>query len=197
MRERWKTVSRLWEDNKALANKLNLLGQLDYYGKLSAQLDWQRNSRGRSIRVVYNQSGAPTAALLEDDSTLVDYTLFWITCKDSQEANYLLAIINSQALYEEVSPMMAKGQFGARHLQKHLWKLPIPKFDPTQELHVAIAEAGATAAAAAGKKLAELREQRGDKLTVTIARRELRKWLRTSPRGRAVETAVGKLLAGG
>ena len=196
MRERWQTISRLWENNKALANRLNLLGQLDYYGKLSAQLDWQRNSGERSIRVVYNQSGAPTAALLEDDSTLVDYTLFWITCTDSREANYLLAIINSQALYEAVSPMMAKGQFGARHLQKHLWKLPIPKFDPTQGLHVAIVEAGARAAAE-GKNLAELREQRGDKLTVTIVRRELRKWLRTSEEGRAVETHVGKLLARG
>ena len=25
---------------------------------------------------------------------------------------------------------MPKGQFGARHLHKHLWKLPIPEFDP-------------------------------------------------------------------
>ena len=196
MRERWQTISRLWEDNKALANRLNLLGQLDYYGKLSAQLDWQRNSGERSIRVVYNQSGAPTAALLEDDSTLVDYTLFWITCTDSREANYLLAIVNSQALYEAVSPMMAKGQFGARHLQKHLWKLSIPEFDPMQELHAAIAEAGATAAAAAGNKLEELRGQRGDGLTVAVARRELRTWLRTSPEGSAVESAVGRLLAG-
>ena len=43
MRDRWRTVSRLWEENKASANKLNLLKQLDYYGKLSAQLDWQQN----------------------------------------------------------------------------------------------------------------------------------------------------------
>ena len=92
---------------------------------------------------------------------------------------------------------MPKGMFGARHLQKHLWTLPIPEFDPEHELHCSIAAAGATAKAAAGKKLEELREQRGDKLTVTIARRELRTWLRASVEGRAVETAVGRLLAGG
>ena len=197
MRERWQTISLLWEGTKALANNLNLLGQIDYLHKLSSQLEWQQNKRNRPVRVVYNQSGAPTAALLEDDSTLVDYTLFWITCKDSQEANYLLAIINSQALYEAVSPMMAKGQFGARHLQKHLWKLPIPEFDPTQALHVAIAEVGATAAAEAKRQLKALREKRGDKLTITIVRRELRAWLRTSNEGMAVENAVGQLLAGG
>ncbi len=36
MRECWRTVSRLWEDNKALANQLNLLGQIDYLSKLSS-----------------------------------------------------------------------------------------------------------------------------------------------------------------
>ena len=93
--------------------------------------------------------------------------------------------------------MMPKGLFGARHLHKHLWKLPIPEFDPEQELHAGIAEAGATAAVGARKKLAELREQRGDKLTVAVVRRELRKWLRASEEGKAVEDSVGKLLAGG
>ncbi len=36
----------------------------------------------------------------------------------------------------------------------------------------------------------------GHNLTVTIARRELRKWLRASPEGQAVEKAVGRLLGG-
>ena len=196
MRERWQTASRLWEDNKALANNLNLLSQLDYYGKLSAQLDWQTNFRGRSIRVVYNQSGAPTAALVKDDSALIDYTLFWVACRDSQEANYLVAIINSQALYEAVAPMMAKGQFGARHLQKHLWTLPIPEFGPNNPLHVRVSRAGEAAAQGAAKQLARLRQYRGQ-LSVTIARRELRSWLRTSDEGKSVEDSVTKLLAGG
>ena len=41
---------------------------------------------------------------------------------------------------------MAKGQFGARHLQKHLWKLPIPEFDPGNLLHITVSEAGQVAA---------------------------------------------------
>ena len=92
---------------------------------------------------------------------------------------------------------MSKGLFGARDLQKHLWRLPIPEFGKEQGMHAAIAEAGSRAGVAAGKRLEELRLQRGDKLTVTIARRELRTWLRTSPEGRAVETAVGQLLTKG
>ncbi len=109
------------------------------------------------------------------------------------EANYLLAIINSDSLYEAVTPLMPKGQFGARHLHKHLWKLSIPEFDPDDDLHIEISDAGEKTAVGAAKRLARLREER-DKVTVTIARRELRKWLRESPEGQAVEEVVGRLL---
>ncbi len=195
MRERWKTVSRLWEENKAPANRLNLLERLDYVGNLSSQLEWQSDPQDRPVRVAYSSSGQPTAAILDRDADLVENVLFWVPCNGIEESNYLLAIINSEALYEAVSGLMPKGQFGARHLHKHLWNLPIPAFDPTEELHVTIAEAGATAAAGAKAKLDDLREQRGDKLTIAIARRELRSWLRTSDEGKTVENAVSRLLA--
>ena len=137
--------------------------------------------------------GQPTAAIINDDGLIVDYKLFLDCLQDEQEAYYLLAIINSETLYEAVKPLMSKGQFGARDLQKHLWKLPIPEFDPAVPLHAAIADAGQAAATGAAHQLAELRATR-PKLTVTIARRELRKWLRTSPEGQTVEDVVGRLL---
>ena len=75
---------------------------------------------------------------------------------------------------------MSKGQFGPRDLHKHPWKLNIPGSDPTRELHTTIAEAGARAATAAAKRVEGLRDLRGDELTGTVVRRELRAWLRTS-----------------
>ncbi len=194
MRERWQTVNRLWEENKSSVNKLDLRGQFDYWGHLSAQLEWRRDPGDRPVRVLYTKSGKPTATLLNDDDAVIDHKLFWIACKDVQEANYLLAIINSDTLYESVMPLMSKGQFGARDLQKHLWKLPIPEFDAADPLHLAVSRAGRAAAEAAARELAALRQTRS-KLTVTIARRELRKWLRESEEGRAVEEAVRELLS--
>ncbi len=196
MRDRWRTVSHLWEENKASANKLDILGRMDYHGEMSAQLEWQRNPGDRLVRVVYNSSGIPTAALLECEAVIVDYTLFWIDCKTIKEAYYLLAIINSDTLYDSVKSFMAKGQFGARHLQKHLWKLPIPEFDPDDPLHARISDAGNAAATGAAQRYAQLQKERGDDVSVTIVRRELRKWLRTSPQGAAAETAVAQLLEG-
>ena len=193
MRERWQTISDLWDEYKSPVNKLDLMGQLDYWNHVSAQLEWQRNPGERPVRVVYARSGVPTAALITDDNTLVDTTLYWITCQSVQEGHYLLALINSDTLYAAVTPLMAKGQFGARHSHKQLWKLPIPEYDGTEALHGEIAAAGEAAAAGAARELARLRERR-DRVTVTIARRELRRWLRESAEGARVEAAVGRLL---
>ena len=77
-----------------------------------------------------------------------------------------------------------------------MWKLPISEFDPGNRRHIAIAKAGEAAAHGAALQLEQLREQR-DKVTVTVARRELRKWLRESKEGKVVEREVGRLLRGG
>ena len=196
MRDRWRTITSMWESNKAQANQLDLLGQLDYMHKLSFQLWKQQNPDQRPVRLIYSGSGEPAAALVSDDNCLVDYTLFWLVCRDGLEAHYLLAIINSNALAEAVHPLMPKGQFGARHLHKHHWKLPIPEFDAANPLHLGISKAGEAAAAGAAKQLERLRQDR-PKLTVTIVRRELRKWLRASTEGKAVEEGVGELLGAG
>ena len=198
MRERWQTVCALWEQHKAPVNRLNLLGRLNYHRELSTQLAWRADSGTRSVRVVYSEAGQPTAAILKDNEALIDDTLYWIRCRDLPEARYVLAIINSDVLAEAVNKYTVPNWAGkTRHLHKHLWKLPIPAFDPTDTLHLEIASAGAAAEIGAAQQLATLRVNRGDDVSVTIARRELRAWLRASAEGAAVEAAVGRLLAGG
>ena len=198
MRGRWQAVSALWESNKARANKLNLVSRMDYHREMGMQLEWQEDQGNRPFRVLQSEAGEPTAAILTDPDVMVDSSLYWITCKDIHEANYLLAIINSDALADAVNPLTVPNWSGkTRHLHKHLWKLPIPEFDAGDTLHQAVSQAGAAAALGASERLAELRAERGEGLTVTIARRELRARLRGSEAGAAVEAAVGRLLAGG
>ena len=195
MRGRWQTINDLWEDNKPAASKLNLLENLDHYRKLSSQLEWQRDKAGRPVRVVYGAAGQPTAALVSDDNSLIDERLYWITCKDMDEANYLLAIINSDALAIAVNKYTTPNWSGkTRDLHKHLWKLAIPEFDGSNFDHQAVAEAGAWAAEGAAARLGELRAARGYGVSVAIARRELRGWLRGSAAGAVVEAAVEQLM---
>ena len=194
MRDRWQYISDLWETNKRAATKLNLLGQLDYLHKLSAQLDWQATPAVRPVRILYSKSGQPTASLVTDNQAIIDFNAYWVTCRNVQEAYYLLAIINSDTLYDAATPLMSKGQFGARDLHKQLWKLPLPEFDAGDFTHQAVAEAGSWAVLETAHWLEELRQEYGERLTVTIARRELRKRLRNSRVGAVVEGAVENLL---
>ncbi len=195
MRERWQAITELWDANKRPANKLDMGAQLDYYGKLTTQLAWQKDGGDRPLRIAYTESGQPTAAYISDNSAIIDTKLYWISCKDVQEAHYLLAIINSDALATAVNEYTTPNWAGnTRDLHKHLWKLPIPEFDAGDLGHQVVAEAGAWAAQEAADKLAELRDKYGEKLTVTIARREMRKWLRDSRVGAVVESAVEDLL---
>ena len=197
MRERWQSVSDIWDANKAQANRLNLLGRLDYHRELSSQLEWMKDPKNRPVRLVYTTSGEPSAALITDGNAVIDTRLYWVTCRDTEEAHYLLAIVNSGALATAVNRYTTANWAGnTRDLHKHLWKLPIPEFDSDNSLHTSISDAGRNASEGATTRLSELYEER-DRVTVTIARRELRAWLRGSSQGRDVEDLVGGLLEDG
>ena len=61
--------------------------------------------------------------------------MYFIPCHDLDEARYLAAIINSENLYQNVQKLMSKGQYGPRDIHKHIWRLPIPTYVPTNSLH--------------------------------------------------------------
>lgn len=195
MRRRWRIANELWDLHKSPNNQLTLLENLDYMGKLTTQ----RSTGDKQKRVIYTKSGRPTAAVVDDPETVIDHTAYWIATDSIQEARYLTAVINSERLEESVKPLMSKGQYGARDLHKHLWRLPIPEFDDSDSLHVELAEAGEAAAIGAralwdGVRVE--REGKGQSTSVTVARREIRKWLSESAEGRRVEGLVGRLLGG-
>ena len=194
MRRRWKRMSEIWSQHKSKDNRLDLIDVLDFIGQLSAQQDPNRRS---AHRVIYATSGRPTAAILGDKGAAIDHTAYWVWTKSREEAMYLAAIINSYSLESAVAPLMPKGQFGARHVHKHLWRLPIPEHDDSNPLHVELAEAGEAAAIGAKALWDEVRVERegkGQSTSVTVARREIRKWLSESAEGRRVEELVGRLL---
>ena len=85
------------------------------------------------------------------------HLLYWTSCATIDETYYLIAIINSNTLREMVEPLMSKGQFGARDMHKHLWRLPIPEFDGPDSTHVTVADAGRQAALGVERELGDLR----------------------------------------
>ena len=198
MRDRWEKVERLWDANKGKSDTRSLTQNLNWLNKLTRQLAYLRDPGDRPVRIAYSESGRPTAALTNDAEAIVDRTLYQVSCRNLDEAHYLLAIINSSTLEKAVGNFMPKGLFGARHLEKHLWKLPIPEYDAECELHARLATLGQEAAAECRELLDELIALNGpDWLTVEDARRDLRHgWQPGSATAQAIEASVHGLLAG-
>ena len=196
MRARWEKMERLWEANRGKTDTKSLTQNLNWLSKLTNQLDYLREPGDRRVRIAYTSSGRPTAALIDDQQAIIENLLYMISCRNMDEAHYLLAIINSVALEKAAKDFMPTGLFGARHLHKHLWKLSIPEYDASNETHAALSRLGETAAAECELLLAELVALNGDDwLTVEHARSSLRHgWQPASPTAQAIESAVEKLL---
>ncbi len=198
MRARWEKMERLWDANKGKSDTKSLTQNLNWLNKLTSQLDYLRDPGDRPVRIAYTTSGRPTAALIASSEAIVDTTLYQAPCGSTDEAYYLLAIINSLTLEAAVSDFRPTGLYGARHLHKHLWKLPIPEYDTSNEKHAALSQLGRTAARECQELISELVELNGeDWLTVEHARSSLRHgWQPGSATAQAIEAAVPGLLAG-
>ena len=199
MRARWEKMERLWEANRKKSDSKSLTQNLNWLNKLTSQLDYLRNPRHRPYRIAYTQSGRPTAALITDRKAILDRKLYQVTCRDLDEANYLLAIINSSALEMAVRDFMTKGRYGARDLEKHLWKLPIPEFDASDCKHAELSDLGRVAVLETNRRVAQLSAQRGaDWLTINRVRRDLRSgWQQKSATAASIDKVVGALLGQG
>ena len=109
--------------------KMTLTERWDYHRELSAQFPMP------SVRVVYAKSGTlPAAAIVEDLSAVLDHVLYW-AATGKREAQYLTAILNSEAARSRVAAMQPRGQWGARHFDKLMFELPIPLFNVNDPLH--------------------------------------------------------------
>ncbi|KOU84823.1 restriction endonuclease BseRI [Streptomyces sp. XY58] len=133
--EWWREVESLWQEHRT-SDRLSLVQRLNYQKGLTKQLPI------RPLRVVYGSSGMHvTAAYVESPSAIIDKKLYWAAVSSRAEAMYLCAILNSTVLTELARPLMGYGK-DERDVEKHVWKLPIPLFDPSDEIHSRLAELG-------------------------------------------------------
>ncbi|MGA5629776.1 N-6 DNA methylase [Streptomyces cellulosae] len=131
----WSSATEVWDAHKGEKSKLSLMGQINYQSKLSKQL-----ARGK-YRVVHVASGTTlAAAFIEDPDLIIDNSLFWLTVHDRESALYLTAVLNSKTTLNLVSTMQSRGLFGARHFNKYVWHLPIPRFNKSDVKHVRLSE---------------------------------------------------------
>ena len=93
---------------------------------------------------------------------------------------------------------MTKGLYGARDFEKHGWKLPIPRYNPSDPLHVRLSELGATAEQECHALIAQsdIRTKPAGDAQSRAARKMLRhEWQPNSAIAQAIEAAVAQLLS--
>jgi hypothetical protein len=75
----------------------------------------------------------------------VDHTAYWLSCRSQEEAEYLVAILNSEVVNLAIKPFQSMGLLGERHVHKKVLDLPIPEYDDSNQAHRDIAQMGARA----------------------------------------------------
>jgi hypothetical protein len=178
----WRRAEAIWEEHRS-SDRLTLLEQLDYQSKLRQQFPIQPE------RIVYNRSGMHlVASRLIDHRVLIDFLLYWATAASTDEAHYLCAILNSATITELVRPFMSYGK-DERDFAKHIWQVPIPLYDPSDDLHNRLSVRGAELEAAIGKLDLEAGRH------FAAVRRDIRAYIAESEAGRDVEALVEELLS--
>lgn len=194
IRARWDIMERLWDANKKPTDRKTLFENLNWVNKFTAQLATLRAMPPAAVRLAYAASGRPTAAIIADNKAIMDTTTYQIICAGMDEAHYLMAIINSVTLEDAVEPFRPTGRFGkggARHVHKHLWKLPIPRYDPSNAAHAELSALGESASQSATARVDAMESRR----SVAKVRRELRdKWQPNDADCVEIEKAVAALL---
>lgn len=161
--------------------RISLTEQIDHMSKLRTQVP------AAMTRVVYAKAGMHVAAtLIREPRVVIDHKLYWAAVSSETEGHYVVGILNAPILTELVRPLMSYGK-DERDIDKHVWKLPIPLFDPDNDLHRDIAEIS--------RNLAE--EISGMTFTTENfvgIRRHLRSHIASSALGRSLNELVARLL---
>jgi hypothetical protein len=133
--EWWRQAEQVYADNRR-SERLTLRERLDFRRGLTSQLP------ASPLRVVYGASGMHVvAALVETPNAVTEHKLYWGTVNNREEGWYLCAILNCPELTQLVRPLMSYGK-DERDIDKHVWKLPIPLYDPAVPAHRRLSELG-------------------------------------------------------
>ena len=128
----------IWNAN-AESGSMTLVERWNFHNEFGAQFPIA------PLRIVYAKAGTLPAACLVRDQSVIDHMLYWCAPFHEDEAYFLANILNSETVRERTQALQSRGQWGARHFDKVMFTLPIPRFDEAIPLHIELATAGRAA----------------------------------------------------
>ena len=201
MQRRWNNAVEMYrEAHKNQAIK-NLYSRLNHQHILTSQLEYLRGTIAGdgTTRVAYTTSGEPTAAIIGNSSAILESNLYQTICQSVDEVYFILAVINSNEFAERVKQFCPTNwSKKIRHIHKHGWKIPIPRYDANEPLHVRLSVLGNAAEKECTALIAnsEIPTKPAGDAQSRAARQILRhEWQPLSATAQAIEAAVAKLLS--
>lgn len=140
------------EEKKGSKGKeMSIYERLDRYRGLSKQKPQAK------YRVLYNTSGTylcacviqhePTkfeigAQKVKPKGLVMDTETYYFETHNRLESCYLSSVLNSTTIDEHLKPMQSRGRWAPRDIHKKVLELSIPQFDPSNNIHLRLAELG-------------------------------------------------------
>ena len=156
----WVNAESVYQDGRGIGGNTpkTLWARMNFQNGLTRQTAFAGTGEGRR-KVLYNKSGriGLRAARVSPD-VIAENTLYYLICQTETEAAYLAALLNADCLQEAYR----QSQKTRRHFDHHFWHtVPIPKYDPRDETHLALAQLCADAETAANAARDELPDGAG------------------------------------
>jgi SAM-dependent methyltransferase len=145
-------VEKEWERRRgAKAKSTSAIEWLDYRHKLTSQ-----NPQAKYC-VLYNTATTFICSCViekQDFKKIIsnqeivingfcaDAGTYYFETSKKNEAYYLASVLNSPYVDKLIKPLQTPGLFGVRNIHKKVLELPIPKFDPSNKIHLRLAELG-------------------------------------------------------
>jgi len=175
-----RAVEEVWLSHRG-SSTISWPRQMDHMRKLTSQVP------AASSRVVYAASGQHvSAAVLTDPHALIEHSAYWAAVSSHDEASYLVGVMGAPSLTDLVRPYMAYGK-DERHVDKSIWRLPIPVYDPDDLDHVRIVGLSNRLAS----EIASLELRSG---YFVSQRKQVRTHILASPTGQELDAVVAEVI---
>jgi len=176
----WRKANTAWD--KHSAQTMSLTDQINWMNKLTDQFPIA------PLRVAYAASGTyMSAVIIDDPAVIIESSMYALPVSSRNEATYLTAALNSQALLDNFSDLQPQGNFGTRHFHRYPLYPNLPTYDPTDSAHKRLSELGAQAEQIAAKIDT-------DGISTTKARRLIRDGLTETGTAEEIDMTLTKVL---
>ena len=136
----WKHLNNIYTEHKGQGTSTprTLTAMINYQSTLNHQLPLKMVDNDRLMtQVLYPSSGdIMRGCRCPPRSTIIDNGLYHAAFQTAEEAAYLVALLNTPVLERAFKESQTSG----RHFHLNPWRcVPIPKYDPTNVLHMELA----------------------------------------------------------